>query len=130
MKSHTEQVAISATAVDVFDYVADPTKLPLWATGFAKSVRSEGDEWFVETPQGEIGLRIDSHTDMGVVDYVMIMGPGIEATASSRVVAHGDHSVYVFTAVQGPDMPGEAFEAQVQSLREELPQLKNQLEAS
>jgi len=130
MQSHTEQIAISATAVHVFAYVADPTKLPLWATGFAKSVRSEGDDWFVENAQGEIGLRIDSHADTGVVDYVMIMGPGVEATASSRVVGHGDHSVYVFTAVQDPGMPDETFEAQIQSLREELPQLKNQLEAS
>jgi len=65
MKSHTEQIAISAIAVDVFDYVADPKKLPLWATGFAKSVRSDGDEWFVETGQG--GEVFDLNSDQASI---------------------------------------------------------------
>lgn len=129
MKSHTEQIAISASAEDVFSYVVDPMNLPLWAAGFAKSVRSDEGEWFVETLQGEIGLRVESDDGTGVVDYVMVMGPGMEVTGSTRVVPHGEAAVYVFTQVQVPGMPDEAFDGQVSSLREELLVLKSQLEA-
>lgn len=129
MRSNTEQVAIAAAADDVFAYVANPEKLPSWAKGFARAVQRDGDRWVVVTPGGDVGLQIDSDPNSGVVDYVMEFAPGMEATALTRVVSHGEGAVYVFTQLQAPGMPDEMFDAQIQELREELPQLRSLLEA-
>lgn len=129
MRSNTEQIAIAAPARAVFDYVADPEKLPSWATGFAKEVRRDGDRWLVTTPAGDVGLRVDSDPDLGVVDYVMELSPGAEVSAPTRVVSHGDGTVYVFTQLQASEMPDEVFDRQIDELRNELPQLKQLLEA-
>jgi len=129
VKSHTEQIAISSSKDAVFDFVADAENLPSWATGFAKAVRRDGEAWVVDSPQGDVGLRVESDALSGVVDYVMEIGPGMTATGFSRVVAHGEASVYMFTLLQAPGMPDEAFKGQIESIRVELPTLKGLLEA-
>jgi hypothetical protein len=75
-------------------------------------------------------LRIDADAATGVVDFVSLRAPGVEAPAHSRVVAHGDGSLYTFSMHQGPDMPDELFDAQVAELERELTVLKAHLESS
>lgn len=130
MRSNTEQVVISSPAREVFAYVADPENLPEWATGFAQAVGREGDRWVVTTPAGDVGLRVEADPDLGVVDYVMELAPGAEVTAPTRILPHGDNTVYVFTQLQAPEMPDEVFDRQIEELRRELPQLRHLLEAA
>lgn len=130
MTSNTQSIEIRTEAQDVLHFVANPENLPRWATGFCESIQRDGDGWSVKTPQGEVGLKIVSHAESGVVDFHMSPAPGVCAIASSRVVPSPVGAVYVFTQSQAPEMPDEAFQAQVDTLGEELKVLKNLLETA
>jgi hypothetical protein len=110
------------------DFLVDPTNLPRWAVGFAKSVRQDGDRWVVTTGGGEMAIRIVAERTVGVLDFYMSPAPGIEAMAASRVVPAGDGVEYVFTQFQAPDMPDDVFAKNTQALAQELTVLKALLE--
>src|SRR4051794_18407378 len=41
----------------VYEFASDPAHLPEWAAGLGGAVERVGDEWFVESPMGRVGLR-------------------------------------------------------------------------
>lgn len=124
MKSNTEHVTINVDPRHLFAFLADPSNLPRWAAGFCRSIRQDGDRWFVQTPQGEVAIRYVTDPGLGIIDFHMAPGPDIEAASFSRVLPNGDGSEYVFTQFQTPGMPDSVFEAQVRALKEELVVLK------
>ena len=129
MRSETRTIAIAAPPQAVYEYVSDLSVLPDWAIGFARSIRRENGGWIVTTASGEqVPIRVDADRDHGVVDFVGSPAPGAEFTAPSRVLAHGDGSVYVFTVLQAPGMPDEVVDAQAEALEHELQVLKARLE--
>jgi hypothetical protein len=128
MRADTKTVSIHSTPERVMDFLSDPTNLPRWAVGFAKSVRRTGDRWIVTTASGEMGIRIVTERRAGVVDFFLSPAPGMEALAASRVVPAGDGVEYVFTQFQAPDMPDDVFAKNVQALAHELTMLKVLLE--
>ena len=129
MRSETRTIAIAAPPQAVYDYVSDLAVLPDWAIGFARSIRRDGDGWIVETATGEeVSMRVDTDRAHGVVDFVGSPAPGGEFAAPSRVLAHGDGSVYVFTVLQAPGMPDEVVDQQAEALEHELQVLKARLE--
>jgi hypothetical protein len=131
MRTHTATIEIQAPLPRAFAFLADAETLPVWAIGFAKAIERDGDRYVVTLASGErLPLRIDADAATGVVDFVSLPAPGVEAPAHSRVVAHGDGSLYTFSMHQGPDMPDELFDAQVAELERELTVLKAHLESS
>ena len=132
MKTHTASIALQSAPAQTFEYLADATKLPVWAIGFAKAIEpAAGDGWLVTLASGEqMPLRIDSDPATGVIDFVSIPAPGVEVPAHTRVVAHDAGSVYTFTMHQAPGMPDEVFDAQVAELARELTVLKAHLETA
>lgn len=124
MRADTKTVAIDANPKKVVNFLRDPQNLPRWAVGFAKSVREEGGGWYVETGNGEMGIRIDADEIRGTVDFWLTPAPGVEVLAASRVIPRGDGSEYVFTQFQTPGMPDDAFTKSVKALEHELTVLK------
>src|SRR5688572_14719851 len=105
MRADTKTISIDAPAAKVFDFLKEPQNLPRWAVGFAKSVRKDGDQWYVTTTQGEIAVVIDADKRTGVVDFRMRPAPEVEVVAASRVIARGPGTEYTFTQFQVPGMP-------------------------
>lgn len=132
MKTHTASIALQSAPAQTFEFLADATKLPVWAIGFAKAIEpADGDRWLVTLASGErMPLRIERDPATGVIDFVSIPAPGVEVPAHTRVVAHGEGSVYTFTMHQAPEMPDEVFDAQVAALERELTVLKAHLETA
>jgi hypothetical protein len=131
MRSHTTCIEIDSPTAQTFAFVADGGRLPLWAIGFAKAVEPDGDRWLVTLASGQrMPLRIDSDARTGVVDYVMLPSPDVEAPAHTRVLPHAGGTLYTFSMHQTPDMPEEVFEAQVAELERELTVLKAHLETA
>lgn len=131
MRTHIASIRIAAPASAVTAFTADGAKLPTWAIGFAKAVARDGERWLVTTASGDqLPLRIVADDANGVVDYVMEPAPGVELTAATRAVAVPGGSVYTFVTVQPPDMPDEAFDAQVAGLECELTVLNAHLETA
>ena len=128
MHADTKTISIDVDPEKVFRFVADPAHLPRWAVGFAKAVRRDGDAWRVTTAAGEVAVRVRADPASGVVDFVMSPAPGVEVTASSRVLARGPAAEYVFTQVQAPGMSDDAFTRSAAAVAHELTVLKALLE--
>jgi hypothetical protein len=119
MTSHTRSIAIGAAPQKVFDLVADPSALPRWAPGFARTIRHEGGEqWTVENDQGEARVIVRSSADHGTVDFLSADNPG--QGAYTRVLPNADGSDYQFTVQFPPGTPEEAISAQLTVIDEEL----------
>jgi hypothetical protein len=131
MRAITTSTQIDARPQDVFAFLADGEKLPVWAIGFAKAIEPDGEQWIATLASGDrMPLRIDADEELGVVDFVSLPTPGVEAPGFTRVVPHGDGAVYTFTMLQTPDVPDEIFDAQAAELERELTVLKAHLESA
>ena len=128
MRADTQTISIEALPSTVVAFLADGRNLPRWAVGFAKSVLKDDDQWIVTTGSGDIRVMIESDVAHGVVDFRMLPAPGVEAIAATRVLPRGTGSEVVFTQFQGPAMPDEVFEKNVQTVSHELKVLKAVLE--
>ena len=131
MRTHTTSIQIESAPDKAFAFLADGQKLPVWAIGFAKAIERDGDRWIVTLASGaRMPLRIDADGDTGVVDFVSLPAPGVEAPAHTRVLPSGGATLYTFSMHQTPDLPDEVFEAQAAELERELTVLKAHLETA
>lgn len=125
----TQTIQIEVEPSQVVRFLADGANLPKWAIGFAADVRSSGDQWVVTTHSGaEIDTRVVTHDSTGTVDFVMTPGPGVTATAWTRVVPIAGGALLAFTQVQQPGMSDEIFDTQVRAVTHELAALRAMLE--
>ena len=68
MRSDTRTITIDARPEDVFAIVAEPSALPRWAIGFAKSMALTDDAWTVELAGGTgVPIRYVTSREHGVV---------------------------------------------------------------
>jgi hypothetical protein len=131
MRTHTTSIEIESSPANAFAFLADGGKLPLWAIGFAKAIEPDAQNWIVTLASGaRLPLRIESDPATGVVDYVMLPTPDVEAPAHTRVMPHADGALYAFSMHQTPDVPDDVFDAQVTELERELTVLKAHLETA
>jgi hypothetical protein len=131
MRTHTTSITIESPREHAFAYLADGEKLPVWAIGFAKAIERTDEGWLVTLAGGDrMPLRIESDPATGVIDYISLPAPGVEAPAHTRVVPHGSGTLYTFSMHQGPGMPDEVFDAQAAELARELQVLKAHLESA
>jgi hypothetical protein len=125
MRTHTTSIQIAASPEASFDFLADGTTLPRWAIGFAKAIERAGEDWVVTLGSGErMPLRIAADRRCGVIDFLS------ELPAHSRVLPHAGATLYTFTMHQAPEIPDEAFDAQIAELERELTVLKAHLETA
>ncbi len=128
MKAHTETITIQTEWKKVFDFMANPANLPKWAVVFCRGLRSEGSEWIVTTPDGEMKIRYNADAKRGIIDMYVSSEPGVESPAFTRVVPNGQGSEYIFTLFQPPGIPDEAFAGQIKGLKQEFGVLKDLME--
>jgi len=114
----TRSISIAATPQTVFDLVSDPSTLPRWAPGFARSVRPDGEHWIIENDQGEARIIVRTSRDHGTVDILSAADPG--QGAYSRVLPNGTGSEYQFTLQFPQDAPEEAVTQQMAVVDAEL----------
>jgi uncharacterized protein YndB with AHSA1/START domain len=122
-----ESVRLRAKAARVFDYLANPAKLPEWTNAF-KAVR--GSKATLVTPSGtvEVGLQVKASEVAGTVDWQMTFPDQSVASAYSRVIPEEQGgSLYTFV-LMAPPVPLEQLEGtleeQARILREELAKLR------
>jgi hypothetical protein len=104
-------VVIDAPPSAIFAFLTDLRNMPAWSIHFCKGIRVEGDEAWVQTPQGEAYFAIRPDAPTGVVDWVT--GPTKESATSwpTRVVAlPSGASLYTVTALLGEKDDASACE--------------------
>jgi hypothetical protein len=117
-RSQTRSISIAAAPRTVFDLVSDPSALPRWAPGFARSARPAGDHWVIENDQGESRIVVRSSREHGTVDILSADDPS--QGAYSRVLPNGTGSEYQFTLQFPPDAAEDAITEQMAVVDAEL----------
>ena len=63
-------VYIDRRPAEVYEFASDPSNLPRWAAGLARSeVRKDGDEWVADAPFGKVRVRFAERNAFGVMDH-------------------------------------------------------------
>jgi hypothetical protein len=128
-RCRTLSVSIDRPPGQVYAFVRNAENIPRWAGGLGKSVRKSGMGWIVETDHGPVGFHFVADNDLGVLDHMVTVAPGVEVLNPMRVVANGSGSEVSFTLFQLPGMTAEQFDTDGATVERDLPALKRVLEA-
>ena len=103
-----QSIEIAAPFSTAFHYLADPANLPKWTHAFTHVADGHAT---METPAGtvQVGLRVEASEPHGTVDWTITFPDGGVARAASRVIPHGDRSIYTFV-LEAPPAPLEQLE--------------------
>ena len=128
LASRTLSVSIGRHPGKVYEFVSDPENLPKWAKGLGKSVKKQGTDWIVDTPQGPMKFRFVEKNNFGVLDHYVTTASGIEIYVPMRVLANGTRSEVIFTLFRLPDMTDEKYAEDMKLVEQDLQTLKDLLE--
>jgi hypothetical protein len=129
--ARTLSVSIAAQAPHVYAFIADPRRLPEWATGLGSAPTPVPDgAWRVETPAGPMRVVFAPPNDFGVVDHVVtpLTGGGPAVDVPLRVVPNGTGSKVMLTVFQRPGMSDAQYAADAALVQADLERLKQALE--
>ncbi len=129
--ARTLSISLAAPAADVYAFVADPRRLPEWATGLGTTPTPLPDgAWRLETPAGPIRVVFAPANDFGVVDHVVTPltrgGPAVDVPL--RVIPNGNGSEVMITLFQQPGMSDAQYAADGALVHADLERLKHVLE--
>jgi uncharacterized protein YndB with AHSA1/START domain len=126
--SRTLSVSIARPPAEVYDFVANAANLPAWAGAFCRSVRRDGAEWIVETPEGSVRLRFVTWNQWGVLDHAVTLASGETIVNPMRVIPNGSGSEVLFTLFQRPGMSDVRFYEDAGMVQRDLETLKRVVE--
>jgi hypothetical protein len=92
-------------------------------------VKKSGDDWFMETPAGRVGIRFVSANEYGVLDHIVTLADGRSIRNPMRVVANGGGSEVLFTLFQLAEMSDDDFAHDAGMVEADLSTLKAVLES-
>jgi hypothetical protein len=121
-------VRINRSAAEAYDLLSLPENFPKWASGLGASLRREGDDWVVETPEGPASVRFSERNAYGVLDHSVKLPRGASIYVPLRVVADGDGCELVLTLFRQPDVSDEKFAADAEWVMRDLHAAKRLLE--
>jgi hypothetical protein len=128
MNSRTISVAIKRPPAEVCEFASNPENLPQWVRSFCLSVRESGDDWFMKTPHGPVGICFAAANEFGVLDHVVTLPDGRSILTPMRVVPNGEGSEVLFTLFQLPEMTDDQLARDAGMVEADLNSLKAVLE--
>ncbi len=129
-ESQHVSTVINRPSSTVYEYAADPSNLPKWAGGLARSTVKQVDgQWVADSPMGHVTISFAEHNNFGVLDHVVTLASGESVYNPLRVIPNGDGSEVVFTLRRRLGMTYEEFAQDAQAVRTDLDSLKRVLEA-
>jgi hypothetical protein len=128
MNSRTISVAIKRPPSEVYEFASNPGNLPQWVRSFCQSVSKSGDDWFMETSDGRVGICFAATNEFGVLDHVVTLPDGRSILNRMRVVPNGEGSEVLFTLFQLPEMSNDQFARDAGMVEADLNLLKAVLE--
>ncbi len=128
LEARTVSTAIRRDWREVYDFAQLPENFPRWASGVAKSLHREGDDWVAEAPEGPVRIRFTGRNDLGVLDHHVILASGAEIYIPLRVIANGTGAEVMLTLFRLPDMSDSVFARDAEWVARDLAVLKALLE--
>ena len=129
LEARTVSIAIGRDWREVYDFVHRPENLPRWASGAAKSLRRNGDDWIAEAPEGRVRIRFTERNDFGVLDHHVIPATGAEIYIPVRVIANEAGAEVMLTLFRLPEMSDAIFARDAEWVARDLAALKALLES-
>jgi uncharacterized protein YndB with AHSA1/START domain len=126
-----QAIGIEAPFETVFTYVANPATLAEWTHALKSTGAGRAR---METPDGaiDVGLRVESDRNSGVIDWILQFPDDKLARAEARVVRNGERATIFTFVLHSPPVPQEQVEGSLEQqkniLRGELQELKRRLE--
>ena len=130
-EARTLSMCIRRSPTVVYEFMANPYNLPLWASGLGNSIRagaSADEGWIAETEQGSITIHFSPINDFGVLDHVVTLTSGASLFVPMRVLINGSGSEVLLTLFRQQNMSDERFEADAEWVIRDLTALKLLLE--
>jgi hypothetical protein len=126
-RAETRSISIAAPPAAVLALVADPQRLPEWAPAFARGVQPDGDDWLIDTAEGQARITVRVSPEHGTVDLLRATDP--TRGAFSRVVHNHDGSEYLFTLFFPAGTAESAIARQMATVEDELEAVRALCEA-
>ncbi|MDQ2727176.1 MAG: hypothetical protein M3Y91_04760 [Actinomycetota bacterium] len=105
-RTETQSFEVDGPVTAVVAVLADPTRIPQWASAFADEVRGDYSSGWQATKDGrDFSLRVAINSDAGTVDYLRQVASGREGGAYLRAIPRpGGGSVITMTLPLLPDV--------------------------
>lgn len=129
MEARIVHISIDRNWQEVYDFAAQPDKMPLWASGLSTGLEPDGEAWITRGPLGSARVKFVAKNELGVIDHVVTMENGLEVNNALRVVPNGDGAEVMFTLLKRDDMSEEQFDGDADWILNDLKTLKTLLEA-
>jgi hypothetical protein len=127
-RAETRSISIAAPPAAVLALVADPQRLPEWAPAFARGVQPDGDDWLIDTGEGQARITVRISPEHGTVD--LLRATDLTRGAFSRVVHNHDGSEYLFTLFFPDGTTETAIAQQMATVEDELEAVRALCEAA
>jgi hypothetical protein len=124
LRSKTLTISINCPPSKIYDFVSNPENLPKWGKTYCRSIKRSNGEWIIETPQGEVKIRIAGKNEFGVLDHYITPFPGAEVLVPTRVVQNGSGSEVIFTVFRQFGMTDNSFFKDIGLVEQDLKRLK------
>jgi hypothetical protein len=128
LKSKTLSISINCEPGKIYKFVSNLENLSKWAKTFCRSVKKSDGKWVIETPQGDVGIRLVEKNELGILDHYISPSAGVELLVPMRVVPNGSGSEVIFTVFQQSDMSNENFKKDIALVEKDLKSLKRSME--
>lgn len=119
---------IDRDATVVYDYIADPSNLPAWASGLTNSVDLVDGQWVSQTSWGQVTLRFAERNSFGIADHWVTTDNGDVTYNPLRVIPLDSACEVVFTLRKRPGMTEDDFQSDELAVTSDLAVLKQVLE--
>ena len=128
-EARTVSVTIGRPPKTVYDYLADPARIPEWS--FVDSIEPAGDgRWTAAIGDQTVTMVFAPPNGFGVLDQDVELSPGQWLHVPMRVVPNGSGSEVVFVSFRQSQYTDDDYDADIATVREDLARVKAILEAS
>ncbi len=121
-------VFIDRPAAQAYEFLCEPENFPKWASGLARSLRQDGEDWMAETPDGPAKVRFSDRNTRGVLDHSIKFANGLTVFVALRLVSRGEGCELVVTLNRRPGMSDEKLAADAEWVMRDLNAAKRILE--
>jgi hypothetical protein len=128
VSTKTLSVSIGCEPGKAYEFVSNPENLPKWAKGLGTSVKKQGADWIVDTPQGPVKVRFADRNNFGVLDHYVTTASGVQVYVPLRVLSNSPGSEVIFTLFRLPGMSDEKYAEDMKLVERDLKTLKDILE--
>lgn len=129
LPSITLSVSIQRDAQDVYEFISDPARLPLWAGCLGESVQKMDEGWIVQTVSGPMKMIFAEKNRFGVADHTVYPTNAAPVHVPLRVLTNGSGSEVLLTLFRQPDMSDTQYARDAELLRRDLLSLQQLLQA-